>query len=203
MDRHLEGVSSQVAPAMRFPAYILLPILGAVVLVVAMLGSWLWPAPAVSLPSVSPAVLPAPVAAEAPPPPMPRPVTRPATSKPVQPVKEPPSPVAMPTEPAQPAEVVPSRPPDAAPGSQITDLSPEQRSEMKQKFFSIKDRAAELAERGAEQQVRQREEARARGDQEEFQRLDQIIRAHQDRMNLLRQRKSELEPEEQAGPPLQ
>ncbi|HYH98631.1 hypothetical protein [Hyalangium sp.] len=188
---------------MRLPAYILLPIVGAVVLVVTVLGSWLWPAPTVSLPSVPPPVLPAPVAAEAPPSPMPRPVARPSSSKPVQPVKEPPSPVAMPAEPVQPADAVPSRPPDAPRGSQITDLSAEQRSEIKSKFFSIKDRSAELAERGAAELVRQREEARARGDQEEFQRLDQIIRARQDRMNMLRQRRTELEPEEQAGPPLQ
>jgi hypothetical protein len=188
---------------MRFPAYILLPIVGAVVLLGAVLGSWLWPAPTVSLPSASPSVPQAPVAVEAPPPPMPRPVTRPITSKPLQPVKEPPTPVAMPTEPAPPAEAVPSRPPDAPPGSQITDLSAEQRSEIKNKFFSIKDRTVELAERGAEELVRQREEARARGDQAEFQRLDQLIRAHRDRMNALRQRRSELEPEEQAGPPLQ
>jgi len=188
---------------MRLPAYLLLPIVGAAVLLVAVLGAWLWPEPTVSVPSVTPTGMTAPVAAEAPPPPPPS-TPRVQPARPVQPVQPPPSPVAMPVEPAPaPPAPPPPAPPSVPLHSQITDMSREQQSEIKNKFLSLRERAAEVAERGAQELERQREEARARGDVAEVERLEQILRSHRDRMEKLRQQRTELAPEVQAGPPVQ
>ena len=142
----------------------------------------------------------APVAAEAPPPPPSTPRSLPSrASPPVQPAKPPPSPVAMPTEPTP----VPSVEPVASPNSQLTNLSPEQQREVKNKFLTLGQRTGELAERGARELERQREMARARGDEAEVNRLDELLRVYQERMERTRQQRLELAPEAQAGPPVQ
>jgi hypothetical protein len=93
--------------------------------------------------------------------------------------------------------------PAVSPYSQLTNLSPEQQSEVKHKFGAMGQRAAELAERGAQQLERQREEARARGDVAEVNRLEEILRGHRERMERMRQHRLQLAPEVQAGPPVQ
>ncbi|WP_224248494.1 hypothetical protein [Hyalangium gracile] len=197
---------------MRFPAYVLLPILGAVALVAAVLGSWLWPAPTVPSSSIAPPpmVMPVAVATPEPPPPAvpapPRPAPRPVAVKPPPPPVEPPP--SIPVMPAsEPVAVV-----NVPPPMQLTDMSPEARGELKKKWSSLRNRAAELAMKGVEQLERQREEARARGDQAEFERLDTAIRTHKERVELMRGARPELPatgpgpglaPPVQAGPAVQ
>lgn len=191
---------------MRFPAYVLLPILGAVALTAAVLGSWLWPEPTAPSPSAAPPALPAPVATEAPaplPPPRPPPArraARPTVAAPV--VAQPQSGAVMPTQPVEtPAPVTPSP---------LTDMSPDMRGELQQKWSSLRGRAADLAERGVQELERQRVAARVRGDQAEVERLDAIINQQWERVERLRaiqaqapSERPEFPSPEQAGPPLE
>ena len=98
---------------------------------------------------------------------------------------------------------MPSVEPVASPNSQFTNLSPEQQREVKNKLLTLGQRTGELAERGARELERQREVARARGDEAEVNRLDELLRVYQDRMERTRQQRLELAPEAQAGPPVQ
>lgn len=187
---------------MKLPAYLLLPISGAVLLLAAVLGTWLWPEPSVSIPS-GPAPAPlAPAAVESPPPPPPTlpqvPPSRPAqpvTPPPPSPVAPAPTPVARPTEPTPTEPVVPVY-------SQLTNLTEQQRGQLKRSLLSTGLRAVELAERGAKELERQREEAHARGDVAEVNRLDGLLDSYRERMERLRQQRLELAPA-QAGPPTQ
>jgi hypothetical protein len=190
---------------MRFPAYVLLPILGAVLLTAAVLGSWLWPAPTVPAPSREPSVVAVPVASESP---APTPAPLPPPSRPVsRPVVAKAAPVAQP--PSEPVAVAPA-PPMAPPGSQITDLSPQAREGIQKKWSSLRNRAADMALRGVESLERQRDDARARGDQAEYERLEALIRQHRERVELMRGARPEapgagpgVPPPAQSGPPLQ
>ena len=80
------------------------------------------------------------------------------------------------------------------------NLTPEQRAEMKRKYLTLGSRTVELAERGAKELERQRDEAHARGDVAEVNRLNELLGQHQERMERLRQQRIELAPA-QAGPP--
>jgi hypothetical protein len=198
---------------MRLPAYVLLPIFGAVVLTAAVLGSWLWPAPTAPSPSMAPAVL-APVATQTPVPapavmpPLTRPATRPMAAKPMPSGAQPQSGAVTLSGP-----VAAVQPPREMP-SPWADMSPEMRGELKQKWSTLRGRAAELAMRGVQELERQREEARARGDQAEFERLDAIVLQQRQRVERMRAIQAELPaqtpdssseppPEQQAGPPLE
>ncbi|WP_044181083.1 hypothetical protein [Hyalangium minutum] len=188
---------------MRLPAYLLLPIGGAVLLLAAVLGTWLWPAPSVSIPSGPASEALAPVAVESPPPTLPQvPLSRPA--QPVAP--PPPSPVAIPVASAPTPVAKPTEPSPTAPAvpvySQLTNLTDQQRGQLKNSLLSAGLRAAELAERGAKELERQREEAHARGDVAEVNRLDGLLDSYRERMERMRQQRLELAPA-QAGPPTQ
>lgn len=198
---------------MRFPAYVLLPILGAVVLTVAVLASWLWPAPTVPAPSrespvvAAPAVMAPPVPSPAPLPPPSRPVSRPVAAKAAPAVPPPPSSPVPP--PSAPMAVAPA-PPMAPPGSQTPGMTPEVAEGVRQKWSSLRNRAADMALRGVENMERQRDEAKARGDQAEYERLDGIIRQHRERVELMRGATPVgppptpgLPPPAQSGPPLE
>jgi hypothetical protein len=116
--------------------------------------------------------------------------------------------------------VTPSEPVAAVPPPRVipppwTDMSPEMRGELKQKWSTLRGRAAELAMRGVQELERQREEARARGDQAEFERLDAIVLQQRQRVERMRaiqaeppaqtpdSSSTEPPPEQQAGPPLE
>jgi hypothetical protein len=198
---------------MRFPAYVFLPILGAVVLTAAVLGSWLWPAPTIPAPSREPSGVAVPVASAppaptpAPLPPPSRPVSRPVAAK-AAPAVPPPSLNPVPP-PSEPVAVAPA-PPMAPPGSQITDLSPQAREGIQKKWSSLRNRAADMALRGVENLERQRDEARARGDQAEYERLEALIRQHRERVDLMRGARPEapaagpgVPAPAQSGPPMQ
>jgi methionine synthase I (cobalamin-dependent) len=86
--------------------------------------------------------------------------------------------------------------------SQFTNMTQEQQATMRNNFRTMSQRAAEMAERAAQEQARQQEEARVRGDVAEVNRLEGVLRAHRERMERMRQR-PELAPEAQAGPPLE
>jgi hypothetical protein len=87
--------------------------------------------------------------------------------------------------------------------SQLTNLTQQQQAALKNNLLNASQRAAEMAERGAQELQRQQEEARARGDVAEVNRLEGILSNHRERMEKLRQHRLELSPEAQAGPPLQ
>ena len=195
---------------MRLPAYVLLPILGAVALAAAVLGSWLWPAPTAPAPSPAPLAVPAPVVTEAP---MPSPAPRPP---PLRPAARPPVANLAPVV-AQPQSgaVGPTQPLDAVPPPPVTlsplaDMGPDARRDLQQKWSSLRGRAAEIAMKGVQELERQRAEAQARGDQAEVERLDAIIPQQRERVERMRalqvqtpSARPELPPPEQAGPPLE
>lgn len=198
---------------MRPPAYLLLPIIGAVALAAAVLGSWLWPEPAVPSPSVPPPVVAAPVVAPPPPPtvtpPQPKPIARPAPTRPVEPPQQPvaePVVVAPPPPPPPPEEP----PPGPTTSPRMADWSPEKQAEVKKNWMSIKDRAAELAMAGLKHTERQRDEAQARGDQAEVDRLEEVIRTQREQVEKIQRSQQAAgpgpagpAPEVQTGSPLQ
>jgi hypothetical protein len=93
----------------------------------------------------------------------------------------------------------------------LADMSPEQKEGMRRKWLSVRERAAELAQRGAEHLAQEREEARARGDQAEVDRLDTALRERQAQVKRMREIQGEApqqpppEDEQPArpGPPLE
>ena len=196
---------------MRTPAYLLLPVVGAVVLIAAVLGTWLWPEPAVPAASVAPPMVAAPVAVEPKPPAsspplQPKPVIRPALPQRVEP---PPQPVAEPVVVAQPPP--PEEPPPGPTTSpRMADWSPEKQAEVKKNWMNIRERAGELAAVSVKIMERQRDDARARGDQAEADRLEQAIRIQRERAEQAQRAPQAtnpapagLAPEAQAGPPLE
>ncbi len=92
----------------------------------------------------------------------------------------------------------------------MADWSPETQAQVKKNWMSIKDRAAEMAMAGLKHTERQRDEARARGDQAEVDRLEQVLRTQREQVEKI-QRAQQASgpgsagpaPEVQAGPPLQ
>lgn len=202
---------------MRLPAYLLLPLVGAVVLVAVVLGSWLWPEPVVPTPNLPPAFT-VPVAVA--PPPEPPPAFR--ASPPSPGVRAPPvRPAPPPVEPLAPA---PSRidsvppppppPPEPVPGPPVPPmpqgLSPERQAEVARMWGSVRERTAEKAAEVLRDLERQRDEAQARGDQAEVERLDQSITRHREGLEVLRGTrpytgplKNRYAPAEPAEPPTQ
>lgn len=203
---------------MRFPAYLLLPVAGAVVLIVAVLGSWLWPEPAVPTPSMAPSVIAAPVAVEPSPPPpsftppQPKPMPQAAPLPKAAKVEPPPQAVAEPVVVAQPPPPPPPEEPPPGPTTspRMSDWSPEKQAEVKRNWMNVRERAGELAMVGLKHLERQRDEARARGDHAEAERLEQVLRTRREQTEkMLRAQQANdpgmavPTPEAQAGPPLQ
>ena len=176
---------------MRPPAYLLLPILGTLVLVAVVLGTWLWPEPDVPEHSLPPVAQPAPAAvAPAPPPPAfnppaPRPVVRAKPARPVQPPQQQLSAVPRPVEPEG-VPAPPAPPPGAAPQRQVAELTPEKQAEVNQMWLTLREHTAENALEGIRELERQRDEAQARGDQVEVDRLEQLIMAQREGVEELR-----------------
>jgi len=103
---------------------------------------------------------------------------------------------------AMPAEPV-GEPPPGPPPLQMTDMGPEAKVQLRQKWMSLRERAADLTMRSVEVLERQRDEARTRGDQAEFDRLDGVIRQQQERLEKMRANRALLSPSEVGGPPEQ
>jgi hypothetical protein len=92
----------------------------------------------------------------------------------------------------------------------MSDWSPETQARVKKNWMNIKARAGELAMVGVKHLERQRDEAKARGDQAEFERLDQLVRTQREQAEkMMRAQQAAnpgspgLAPEVQAAPPLQ
>jgi hypothetical protein len=68
----------------------------------------------------------------------------------------------------------------------MADWSPEKQAEVKKSWMSLRERSAELAMVGLKELERQRDEARARGDQAEFERLDEIVRTQSEQLERMR-----------------
>lgn len=184
---------------MSFPSHLFLPLSGAAVLAVAVLGTWLWPEPVVP-PLKEPPPVAAPLFVQPPPPaPAPRPV-RPVAravppAPPVQPV-EPPRPVtvAPPREPVQVA-VAPSYPPPP-PGEPATGQPSAPRTRL-----SMMGHAASVLERGIQHIEQSRAQALARGDQAEAERLDKLIEKHRSRLGHLRRAPPQAQATDSGEPP--
>jgi hypothetical protein len=92
----------------------------------------------------------------------------------------------------------------------MSDWSPETQAQVKKNWMSIKERAGEMAMMGVKHLERQRDEAKARGDQVEFERLDQLVRTQREQAEkMMRAQQAAnpgapgLAPEVQTEPPLQ
>ncbi|HVG58112.1 MAG TPA: hypothetical protein VNA24_06130 [Hyalangium sp.] len=92
----------------------------------------------------------------------------------------------------------------------MSDWSPETQAQVKKNWMNIKERAAELAMVGVKQLERQRDEAKARGDQAEVERLEQVIRTQREQAERMQRAQQAANPgdpgfapEVPAGPPLQ
>lgn len=92
----------------------------------------------------------------------------------------------------------------------MPDWSPEKQAEVKKNWMGIRERAVEVAMMGMRHLERQRDEARARGDQAEVERLDQILRTRREQVEQMQRAQQAASPgqavpapEAQAGPPLQ
>jgi hypothetical protein len=92
----------------------------------------------------------------------------------------------------------------------MSDWSAEKQAEVKRNWMSVRERAGELAMVGLKHLERQRDEARARGDHAEAERLEQVLRTQRERAEkMLRAQQANdpgmavPAPEAQAGPPLQ
>ncbi|MDY7230130.1 hypothetical protein [Hyalangium rubrum] len=169
---------------------LLLPIAGAVVLMGAVLGVALWPAPAL------PPDAPEPVAPVAPPTPGATPTVRtpapaprvpapPSVPTPAAPTAAVPPPPNATVVPIRPGDVVPE-PESAHPLPQVNDaIEPEQPQTAQWKLEKTK-RITLLLSRDVERLTRERDAAAQKGDERERQRLDTLIRRHQDRLRLLK-----------------
>jgi hypothetical protein len=92
----------------------------------------------------------------------------------------------------------------------MSDWSPEKQAEVKRNWMNVRERAGELAMVGLKHLERQRDEARARGDHAEAERLEQVLRTRREQTEkMLRAQQANdpgmavPTPEAQAGPPLQ
>jgi hypothetical protein len=92
----------------------------------------------------------------------------------------------------------------------MSDWSPETQAQVKKNWMNIKERSGEIAMLGVKHLERQRDEAKARGDQAEFERLDQLVSTQREQAErMLRAQQaanpgaSGLAPGVQAEPPSQ
>jgi hypothetical protein len=168
------------------PSHVILPLSGAAVLAAAVLGVWLWPTPAAPPVNLDPPPVAEPVITQpsAPPPPpvaSPRPVVRAPPPPPPVAAPPPPPPVAPPVNavqmaPPPPSYPVPNVPEDGSPPPGLP--------------FSMKGRAAAMLEYHVTQMEKERDEARARGDDAEYQRLEEIVRQSRERLEQVRAQKN-------------
>jgi len=185
---------------MSFPSHLFLPLSGTAVLAAAVLGTRLWPEPVVPALKWEPPPVAAPVFVQPPPPvPAPRPV-RPVAravppAPPARPVEPPrPVPVAPPPEPVQVA-VAASYPPPP-PGEPVTGPPAAPRTRL-----SMMGHAASVLERGILHIEKSRDEALARGDQAETERLNKLIDKHRSRLGHLRPKPPQAQATDGGEPP--
>lgn len=92
----------------------------------------------------------------------------------------------------------------------MSDWSPEEQAEVRKSWMTIRERPAELVMAGLKRLERQRDEARARGDQAEVDRLEQILRTRREQVEQMQRAQQAADPgqagpapEEEAGQPMQ
>jgi hypothetical protein len=182
-----------------------LPLAGAVVLLGAVLGVVLWPEP-----STPPAPeLPRPEAAATPEAPAAR-VPAPAPRAPVQPgapapTVQAPAPEAPPNAtvvPIGPGDVVPE-PEVANPLPQVNDPIEPEKPQTARWRLEKTERITSLLTRDVARLEQEREAAAASGNEQERQRLDTLIRRHQDRLLKLREEVTRLSGDAAREPPEQ
>lgn len=172
---------------MRFAPHLFLPVVGAVLLVAAVVATALWPEAPV--PEVGVSSAPRPALPQAPPPaPSPRPAPRPVAVRPPQgpppPVEAPPPAVAE-----VPAPPRVSEPPFQAP---VEPPRREAASDAQERVVSrpwMGKTMERVAQRLGEDQVRlerERQEAQMRGDTAEVERLEKRIELNRKRIGVMR-----------------
>lgn len=190
---------------MKVSTRLALPLAAAAVLAMAVLGVMLWPAPSAPPQSEEPrpasiaaAETPAPRAPEAPPRPPPS-VTRsappPSTQAPV-----PEAPGNATEVPVGPGDEVPS-PESPNPLPQVNDPILPEKPQTPEWRLEKTERISTLLARDVERLELEREEAAARGDEAERQRLDILIQRHHNRLRKLREEIRVLSDEAGQEPP--
>jgi len=190
---------------MNLPSHLFLPLAGAVVLAAAVMGTWLWPEPVVPPLKLEPPPVATPVFVQPqPPPPAP-------TPRPVRPVARavPPAPAVQPlqpVEPPRPATVAP--PPEPVPWAAAPAFPPPPQSEpaaspppVPGKRLAMMGNAASVLERGVLTLEKSRDEALARGDKAESERLNKLIEKHRSRLAYLRARQPQPQAPDSGEPP--
>src|SRR5262245_23355357 len=195
---------------MKVSARLLLPLLGAGVLAVAVLGGVLWPTPSTppqsqepgssSTPGSGVSGTPAPRAPTS----APRPPSSPASPEPSAPA---PAPAA---ESPGKATVVPTGPEDELPLPespnplpQVNDPIKPEKPQTARWRLGKTERITEVLSRDVERLERERDAAGARGDEAERQRLDTLLERHRDRLNRLREEIQQLSNQAASEPPEQ
>jgi hypothetical protein len=190
---------------MNVSSRLVLPLAGAVVLVGAVLGVVLWPAPSspplASEPPAPGAAAPAQVPEARSP--TPRTPASPAVPPPTAPVPaQPPAPPNATVVPVGPGDEVPE-PESPNPLPQVNDpIEPEQPQTARWRLGKT-ERITTLLERDVARLEQERAAAQASGNEQESQRLDTLIRRHQERLRKLREEISKLSDDAQREPPEQ
>jgi hypothetical protein len=193
---------------MNVSSRLLLPLAGAVVLVGAVLGVVLWPAP-----STPPLALP-------PSPAVTVPVSQEPASRPPAPAPRPPAPSSVAAPAPTPEAPTPEAPPSATevpigPGDEVPE--PESSNPLPQENDPIEpekpqtvrwrlgktERITTLLTRDVARLEHERAVAEASGNEQERQRLDTLIRRHEERLSKLREELIKLSDEAQREPPEQ
>ncbi|ADO68460.1 hypothetical protein [Stigmatella aurantiaca] len=197
---------------MKPPLYLFLPVVGAMVLVAAVVGTSLWPEaplPEVSFASTPrPPPPPVPQAAPAPPRPAAKPIA--ARPKPAPAPLPPPAPLPLPVEPPERIAEVAMPPRNEAPQQDPAD------SVRREPYSDQKERVVErpwmgksmerIAQRLGEDEARlerERQEAQGRGDTAELQRLETRIELNRKRIGIMRSKFPAYFEEGKAPAPLQ
>lgn len=117
-------------------------------------------------------------------PPPPRPVARAEPPRPVQAAEPPRNSVAMPTREAPP-------PPQPLPPPQVTQALPLERRLSPNGLMRLRERPRELVLKAVEILERQRDMARERGDEAEWQRLDALLQRQRERLENMKAAEAE------------
>lgn len=189
---------------MRVPPRLLLPLAGAVVLVVAVLAVTLWPDASVPPSPETPPPIPAPVAvgtsAPRAPQPPPRPPERAAGTAPSVSAPAPEAPRGATEVPIQPGDVVPE-PESPNPLPQVNDpIEPEKPQTARWKLGKT-ERITSLLEKDVARLEQERDAAGTRGDAAERQRLDILIQRNKERVQKLQEEILQLSREAEREPP--
>jgi|GEM_PF-1327767 len=191
---------------MRVSPRLLFPLVGAVVLAVALLAGVLWPEPSAPTQPEEPRPSAAPV---------PRAEGTPTLRAPQPPPRQPeraasaqPSVSAPAPETSERATVVPFGPEDEVPEPespnplpQVNDPIVPEKPQTARWRLGKTERITALLEKDVERLERERDAAGVRGDTAERQRLDTLIQRHRERMKMLREEIQQLSLEAEREPP--